>query len=172
MNTILDLLKSYSGFIMIGLILIVVILFIMILVLFKGLNSLEKRYKKILRGTDSKNLEELLQSYLNKTEKVEIENSKVLAKYDEIIEKLKRCLQKNSIIRYKAFEDVGSDLSYSIALLDDNNDGIIITGLYGRNESITYAKPVDKGISRYDLSEEEQQVLDDAMNKGKKGITK
>ena len=70
---------------------------------------------------------------------------------------MKKCVQKVSIIRYKAFEDVGSDLSFSIALLDENNDGIILTGIYGRNESTTYAKPIDKGISRYDLSEEEKQ---------------
>lgn len=170
MNIVFDFLKNYSGYIIIALILLVIILLILTMVLFKGLNSLEKRYKKILRGTEPKNLEDLLQKYLDKTEKVEDENAKVLAKYDEINEKLMRCLQKNSIIRYKAFEDVGSDLSYSIALLDDNNDGLILTGLYGRNESITYAKPVDKGISRYDLSEEEQQVLTDAMNKGNKAV--
>ena len=46
-----------------------------------------------------------------------------------------------------------------------NNDGIILTGIYGRNESTAYAKPIDKGISRYDLSEEEICVLNEAINK-------
>ena len=58
-------------------------------------------------------------------------------------------------MRYKAFEDVGSDLSFSVAILDSYNDGIILTGIYSRHDSVTYAKPVDKGISRYELSEEE-----------------
>ena len=49
--------------------------------------------------------------------------------------------------------------------LDGNNDGVILTGIYGRNESTTYAKPIDKGISRYDLSEEENTVLKEAINK-------
>ena len=66
--------------------------------------------------------------------------------------------------RYKAFEDIGSDLSYSIAMLDGNNNGVIITSIYSRNESITYAKPIDNGISRYDLSEEENSVLHQAIN--------
>lgn len=74
---------------------------------------------------------------------------------------------KVSIVRYRAFEDVGSDLSYSIALLDNNNNGVILTGIYGRNESTTYAKPIDKGLSRYELSDEEKYVLKDAMNKVK-----
>ncbi|MPM47586.1 hypothetical protein SDC9_94297 [bioreactor metagenome] len=73
-------------------------------------------------------------------------------------------MQKVSIIRYKAFEDIGSDLSYSIAMLDGKNNGILITSIYGRNESTTYAKPIDNGISRYDLSEEEEKVLHQAIN--------
>jgi hypothetical protein len=70
-------------------------------------------------------------------------------------------------LRYRAFENVGSDLSFSISLLDNNNDGFIITGIYGRNDSTTYAKPIDKGLSRYDLSEEEKEVLEKAINKNK-----
>jgi hypothetical protein len=50
-------------------------------------------------------------------------------------------------------------------MLDDKNDGVILTGIYGRQESTTYAKPIDKGISRYDLSEEELYVLNEASNK-------
>jgi hypothetical protein len=62
---------------------------------------------------------------------------------------------------------VGSDLSFSIALLDGNQNGVIITSIYGRNESTTYAKPIDKGISRYDLSEEEKKVLGQVINLNK-----
>ena len=78
---------------------------------------------------------------------------------------VEKCTQKVSVIRYKAFEDVGSDLSFSVALLDGENNGVILTGIYGRDYSTTYAKPIDKGISRYDLSEEELHVLNAAMNK-------
>ena len=80
-------------------------------------------------------------------------------------EALKGCVNKVAIMRYKAFEDVGSDLSFSIALLDSHNDGIVLTGIYSRQDSTTYAKPIDKGISRYELSEEELHVLNEAMSK-------
>ena len=50
-------------------------------------------------------------------------------------------------------------------LLNEINDGVIVTGIFGRNESTTYAKPIDKGLSRYDLSSEEKEVLQKAMNK-------
>ncbi|NLZ49550.1 MAG: DUF4446 family protein, partial [Clostridiales bacterium] len=90
------------------------------------------------------------------------EIKEMLVHYDK---ELKKCTQKVSILRYKAFDDVGSDLSFSIAMLDGDNNGIIITSIYGRHDSTTYAKPVDKGISRYDLSEEEERVLKEAMSK-------
>ena len=56
-------------------------------------------------------------------------------------------------------------MSFSIAILDSYNDGVLITGIYSRHDSTTYAKPVDKGISRYELSEEEAYVLNEAINK-------
>ncbi|MDZ5017222.1 DUF4446 family protein, partial [Clostridium perfringens] len=82
-----------------------------------------------------------------------------------IKEEMKGCVNKIAIMRYKAFPDVGSDLSFSIAILDSHNDGILLTGIYSRQDSTTYAKPVDKGISRYELSEEETYVLNEAINK-------
>ncbi|EQB3123730.1 DUF4446 family protein, partial [Clostridium botulinum] len=48
--------------------------------------------------------------------------------------------------------------------LDNDNSGVILTSIFGRNESTTYAKPIDKGISRYDLSDEEKQVLENCIN--------
>lgn len=167
MNVVLDFLNQFQGYFIIALCVFVIILLIMLLVAFKALSKLEKKYKRMMRGNEGKNIEGLILSNLDKIDQVIDLNNNVNDKIKNIDLKLKKCIQKSSIIRYRAFEDVGSDLSFSIALLDDNNDGIVLTGLYGRNESTTYAKPIDKGISRYDLSEEEQQVLDDAMEKGK-----
>jgi hypothetical protein len=118
-----------------------------------------------MRGVNNKNLEELIMSYLDKIDEVKTTSESIENLYEDINNRVNGCIQKTSIVRYKAFEDVGSDLSFSIALLNDSNDGVIITGIYGRNESTTYAKPIDKGISRYDLSEEEMHVLNDAMDK-------
>ncbi|NFP58915.1 DUF4446 family protein, partial [Clostridium botulinum] len=88
----------------------------------------------------------------------------VKEKYSTIEKRVKALIQKVAIVRYRAFDDVGSDLSYSIAFLDNDNSGVILTSIFGRNESTTYAKPIDKGISRYDLSDEEKQVLENCIN--------
>ena len=125
----------------------------------------EKKYKRLTRGVNNKNLEELIISKFNEVDKASAKADEAINQCKIIKDEIKGCVNKVSVIRYKAFSDIGSDLSFSIAILDSYNDGVIITGIYSRQDSITYAKPVDKGISRYELSEEETYVLNDAINK-------
>lgn len=165
MDTINSILKDFQPYIILGLTVLAIILLISVIVLFKSLSNIEKRYRKFMRGVNNKNLEELIIDYLDKIDEVKDDSQKLSQSYKDLDERIKGCVQKSAIIRYRAFEDVGSDLSFSIALLNDYDDGLIISGLYGRHESTTYAKPIDKGISRYDLSEEEQHVLKEAMKK-------
>jgi hypothetical protein len=164
MEGIIDLLKNFQPYILLGLSATVVILLIITLVLLKSVSNLEKRYRKFMRGVNNKNLEELIVGYLDKIDEVKGKSEQIASLYNDLDKRIENCIQKTSVVRYRAFDDVGSDLSFSIALLDENNNGVILTGIYGRQESTTYAKPIDKGISRYDLSEEEQQVLKEAMN--------
>lgn len=165
MQNILTLMQEFQPYIMGVLVILVVILFIISMIAFKSINRVEKRYRKFMRGVDNKNLESLITSYLDNIDEAKKETDFMREKFDELNSKFNRCIQKFSIIRYRAFEDVGSDLSFSIALLDGNNNGIVLTGIYGRTESTTYAKPIDKGMSRYELSEEETQVLQECINK-------
>lgn len=165
MESIANSLNEYIPYILGGMAIIILLLFILVIILFKSINKLENRYRKLMRGTSSKNLEELIISKLDNIEQSNQKSEEALARCEEIRNNMRECIQKVAIMRYKAFEDVGSDLSFSIAILDENNDGIMLTGIYGREESTTYAKPIDKGISRYDLSEEEIYVLNEAVNK-------
>lgn len=157
--------SNYLPYIAVGLVIAVLILLILIIVLFSSLSKLQKKYIKFMRGASAKNVEEMITSYLDKVHNAIDTCNETKEMLANIEERVNGCVQKVSVIRYKAFEDVGSDLSFSIALLDSNYDGVILTGIYGRHDSTTYAKPIDKGISRYELSEEEQFVLKEAMNK-------
>ena len=165
MSNILKMINEYSIFIVIGLAILTLLLLITTITLIVSVNKIEKKYRKMMRGMNNKNLEELINSNLDNIE-IALNNSKEsLERCENLAENLKLCVNKVAIMRYKAFEDVGSDLSFSIAILDSYNDGVIITGIYSRHDSTTYAKPIDKGISRYDLSEEELHVLNEAINK-------
>lgn len=164
MDSIINMINEYSIFIIMGLAIITLLLFIITIVLLSSVKKLEKKYRKMMRGVNNKNLEQALNDNLDNIEKALIKSQEAIDECKNISEELKGCVNKVAIMRYKAFEDVGSDLSFSIAILDSYNDGVIITGIYSRHDSTTYAKPIDKGISRYDLSEEELHVLNEAIN--------
>lgn len=164
MDSIINIINEYSTFIIIGLSAIILLLFIFTLMLLVSVKKIEKKYRKMMRGVDNKNLEEVIYDNLDNIEKALNKSQEAIDKCKNISQELKGCINKVSIIRYKAFEDIGSDLSFSIAILDSYNDGVIITGIYSRHDSTTYAKPIDKGTSKYDLSEEELKVLNDAIN--------
>lgn len=165
MSNVTSTINSFIPVILIAMAVIIVLLFIVVIILFKAVGNVENKYRKLMRGASGKNIEQMLNARIEDIDNANLNSERALKAIDNLNEKMKGCVQKVSIVRYKAFEDIGSDLSFSIAMLDDNNDGIILTGIYGRQESTTYAKPIDKGISRYDLSEEEIAVLNEASNK-------
>lgn len=163
MQSIINFINSTQIYITIALILLVIILIIIVIITYISLSKIESRYRRLMRGASTKNLEDIVISYLDKIDEVKKQNEIMKQLYEQINGRLTSCVQKTSMIRYKAFEDMGSDLSFSIALLDANSNGVILTSIYGRDESTTYAKPIDKGISRYELSNEENKVLEQAI---------
>lgn len=78
-------------------------------------------------------------------------------------EELTRHKGHMGIVRFNAFDGTGSDLSFSVALLDSRRNGVVITSLYGRNESRVYGKPVENGESPYTLSPEEKEAIEKAQ---------
>jgi ribosomal protein S5 len=71
-----------------------------------------------------------------------------------------------SVHRFNAFSDSGSDLSFSVAFVNEEQDGVVITGIHGREQMFLYAKPIDKGQSAYMLTPEEKIAISQAMQKG------
>jgi hypothetical protein len=146
--------------------LVLIICILMLFINTVSISKLSRRYRKFMRGSKNKNMEGLLVELSENVNKAVGKAEDIESLYKEIDDRLDRCIQKTSMIRYKAFDDIGSAaLSFSIALLDAHDDGVILTGIYGREECATYAKPVDKGVPKYDLSDEEKRVLMDAMRK-------
>ncbi|WP_371414811.1 DUF4446 family protein [Caloramator sp. E03] len=162
---ILSILNQYQSIIYIVVLIFVIILLIIEILNRIELNRIEKKYRKLMKGSTGKNIEEMLFEYKKNVEEAIETVKNIKDDYNDINERLKGCVQKVSIVRYRAFDDVGSDLSFSIALLNDKNNGIVLTGIYGRNECTTFAKPIENGISKYDLSDEEKMALKEAMSK-------
>lgn len=163
MEIIIDTIRNYEPVIIIGLLIAVIILLIIQMINRIEISRLEKRYKKMMKGSYGKSIEELLIDYTGKIEASIKMVEEIDAAYKSIDSRVKSSLQKCGVVRFRAFDDVGSDLSFSIALLDERNDGVVLTGIYGRNECATFAKPIENGISKYDLSDEEKQAIKNAI---------
>ncbi|MFH0859092.1 MAG: DUF4446 family protein [Patescibacteria group bacterium] len=90
-------------------------------------------------------------------------------KFTDLQKKNKLSIQRVGMVRFNPFNEVGSNQSFSLALLDDNNDGLVITSLYTRQENRIYGKPIKAGNSEYTLSNEENQAIEKAtkQNNGK-----
>jgi hypothetical protein len=73
-------------------------------------------------------------------------------------------LQRFAVYRYDAFEDMGGQLSFSAAILNDFGDGLVISCINGRTEARTYAKPVARATSAFNLSPEEQEAIRMALS--------
>lgn len=127
------------------------------------IRKLKRKYNRFMSLEGDKNIEELLNIILDRTELINSKNKDIENRISEMEDSLINCIQKVGVIRYNAFDNMGSDLSYSIALLDSNDNGIVISGIYSRDSSSTYAKPIVNGKSKYVLSDEEVQAINEAI---------
>lgn len=162
MDSVMEIVKT-DNFLLV-LVGIMVVLLIAFIVLLAKFSSLSKKYKNFMvKLGDGKNLEEDLETYMYRVDKVEKQNAKISNQIENLDHNLEKCIQKIGMVRYNAFKDVGSDLSFSLALLDENNNGVVLNGIYARETSNIYAKPIKNGKSTYAISEEEAEAIQKAI---------
>lgn len=144
---------------------IVLIMFILYITNFIKLVRIRKEYKNFMNKLgNGTNLQEILEKHIEKINKTIAKNEELEKFCTNLDSDIKSCIQKIGIYRYNAYKDTGSDLSFALALLDENNDGVVLNGIYSREMSNIYAKPVENGSSIYKITEEEQEALKRAMN--------
>lgn len=162
MQGILEFLKTDNYLLILSA--ITIVLFIGFLAVLISNIKLNNRYKRFMNKLgNGKNLEEDLEKYMYKVDRVEKQNAEISNFCRNLDEDLSKCIQKIGIVRYSAFKDTGSDLSFAVALLDEKNSGVVFNGIYSREMSNIYAKPVENGNSKYTLSDEESQAIVKAM---------
>ena len=123
----------------------------------KNIHKKDKEFmEKLGKGT---NIKEDLEKYMNRVNATENEIRRISVNFKELDKKTKKCIQKVGIVRYNAYKDTGSDLSFAVCLLDEQNNGVVFNGIYSRDMSNIYAKPIENGISKYKLTSEEQEAI-------------
>lgn len=129
------------------------------------LSKLRRSYAQFMKKLGKgENIEEVLKKYINTVENVKKEQEEINNYCDNLEQNINICIQKIGMVRYSAFKDTGSDLSFALALLNKYNDGVVLNGIYSREMSNIYAKPIKNGKSEHTLSDEEQEAIKKAIN--------
>lgn len=163
MQGIIDFLRT-DNFLLILSIMVGILTIGFIAILYSNI-KLKNKYNKFMKKIgNGKNIEEDLENYMYRVERVERQNAEIISYCKNLDEEVAKCIQKVGIVRYSAFKDTGSDLSFAVAMLDEKNDGVVFNGIYSREMSNIYAKPVKNGGSEYTLSEEEKEAIRRAID--------
>lgn len=151
-------------YIVLGLAGVTVLLFLLLIINMCMISKLKKKYKLFMGDTDAKSLEDKI------VERLEQLNDLVESHYTnkEKIEKLESHMnvtfQKIGLVKYDAFNEMGGKLSFSLALLNEKDDGFVINAMHSREGCYTYIKEIIAGKSIIVLASEEKEALDMALN--------
>lgn len=157
-----SLIERYQGVIIFLLVVANFVFLLLFLLERKANKKFRRQYLELLAGIHTDNVEELIirhraevSDYFTKIEALENTTA-------ALERKLASAIQKVGMVRYNAFQELGSDQSFSLALLNSEDDGVVLTSIFGRDECRLFAKPIKNGQSRYRLTDEELLALDRA----------
>jgi hypothetical protein len=134
----------------------------LVIVLLVRFAALSKKQARLLRGADGHSIERMLLEHADTRHEIESQLAEARQSGTSNTAALRLCLQKVGMVRYDAFPDVGGEQSFSLALLDAENSGLILSGLFSRHDMRVYAKPVSGGVSSLALTPEEEKALHSA----------
>ena len=162
--------EGFKTFLQTANLLLLIILIILVIVAFSNIfkmnrkiNRIRKRYDNILKGRGELSLEALLLDHGEDIDRHEKVIKELIDNQNIIHSRVQLSLQKVGFYKYNAFPDLTNELSYTLVLLDNLNDGIMITSIYGRDQSTSFSKKIRAGKADVELSQEEKIALDKAL---------
>ena len=142
---------------------LLIITYAIMINLWLDLSYMKKKYKKMMAGVDGGNLERMINGQLEEFNMLNSNHKELQKEIERLDSILAKAITRIAVVRFDAFDNMANDLSYCIAMLDSKNNGILISGIFGREDSRTYVKPIDAGVSSYKLTAEEEKALREAM---------
>lgn len=140
---------------------------ILIVLLFIYIIFLHKKIFNLTKGSRASSLEEIINEALSNTISISKRNEEIEDHAYSLDTKTKNSVRNIQTVRYKAFETNGSNQSFSTALLNEKGDGVVITSLHHHDRVSTFAKPIEKYKSSYDLTDEEKDVVEKSKKEHK-----
>lgn len=148
-----------TNFIILNIVLIVICAGLIVFLAF----FIKKYYTLMKKLGKGENLDDMLKLYIDRVNEIHHENEQIQNYCIKLDNDVNSSIQKIGIVRFNAFKDVGSNLSFALAMLDRENNGVVLNGIYGSEYSNIYAKPIKNAKSEYQLSDEEVNAIDLAI---------
>ena len=133
----------------------------LIVILIGWIVRLEMKMSKLLKGSSGKSLESSIFGALNNLEKLNNFQKEAINHFVNVEKRLNRSIQAVNTIRFNPFkgEGVGGGQSFSTSFTSENGDGVVLSSLYSRDRVSVFSKPLDKFESKFELTEEEKEVV-------------
>jgi len=158
-NPLFETYSNYGVYLWMIALLLALLSLLWLAVLQRRVGELRRRYAALLTSASGEDLGELLTKQGEQLSVTASTAERLSTNVERMEGRLKRGLQRLGLVRFNAFEGLGGEQSFAIALLDDEGAGFVLSSLQGRGESRLYAKPVEKWDSTYNLSVEEKQAI-------------
>ena len=163
LNNLVNYIAAHEASLLLASMLLILVLLILVIYTMVRLSTMRSRYREMMRGSETEDIEGMLLQHIHEDEQVAATNTRLLEENELIRQFIRKSLVRTAMVRFRAFEDMGGDLSYAVAMLDANNDGVIFSSIFARADSRSYIKPIKGGSSEYPLTDEEKGVLREAM---------
>lgn len=137
---------------------LLIVALLLILRLSVQLGKMRSKYDFFTRGRTI-NIDEVLTTTLKQLQETQAELDALKKEHAKLTGQVRSCIQKVRMVRYDAFDAMGGKLSYSLLLADAEDNGVILSSIYGRDDNRCYAKELCGGKSQIKLAEEEEQLL-------------
>lgn len=115
-----------------------------------------------LKTSGETSLEELLQEHLKGKKQIEQALQDTVRRVEELEKHALQAVSSVGLVRYDAFEDVGGNQSFALALQSETGDGVILHSITGREQSRLYCKETRRGRSPQNLTPEEEEAINRA----------
>lgn len=122
-------------------------------------------FNKLTKGVEVTDLKKVLEKVISKEEENAIKISEAVKRLKFLEDDGVFHVQKTSLVRFNPFKELGGDHSFSLAILDGEDTGIIITSLHTRDRTRVYMKDIIKGKSSSELSADEKRALVNAQKR-------
>ena len=150
------------------LILLIIILFVGLVLTFSKLQRISRKYYTLTSGKQARDLEHIMLSRFKEMDKVKARMKRFSKEHRTFQGHLDSCYNKFGLVKYDAFDNMAGELSYSLALLNSENSGFVISSMHSKEGCFSYAKEVIKGESYLALSNEEKEAISKALTVEKK----